>query len=68
MNIFLRICLVMVIVGVVCLLLPKLFPPTEKDYQDAQAEAERRLRRLENAARDREEAAARREAKKGKKA
>ena len=68
MGTLLRIFIVLLIVAAVSWLLPKLFPPTEKDYRAAEAEAERRLRRYENQLQEREEAQARREAKKRKKA
>lgn len=62
-----RIMLVLLTVAVVSIVLPKLFPPTEKDKQAAEEEAARRLRRYENQVQDMEEATARREAKKRKK-
>ena len=67
MGTIIRIFIVLLIVAVVSWLLPKLFPPTEKDRLAAEEEAERRLRRYQNHVRDLDEAAARREAKKRKK-
>ena len=55
MNIFLKIIIIFLILGVCAWALQKLFPPTEKDVERTRAEEQRRLARYEELERERAE-------------